>query len=84
MIILHCTVIGLLHNLIQTDFTVRVGEILADNGVEFGIDTLDAMVRANYPTCAKQSQHSANGNSRQQTTNARRWTKHSRVASCNG
>ena len=37
----------------QTDFTVRVGEILADNGVEFGIDTLDAMVRANYPDLRK-------------------------------
>ena len=32
----------------QTDFTVRVGEILADNNVEFDIDTLDAMGRANY------------------------------------
>jgi len=37
----------------QTDFTVRVGEILADNGVEFNIDTLDAMVRANYPDLRK-------------------------------
>ena len=37
----------------QTDFTVRVGEILADNGVEFDIDTLDAMVRANYPDLRK-------------------------------
>jgi len=37
----------------QTDFTVRVGEILADNGVEFDIQTLDAMVRANYPDLRK-------------------------------
>ena len=37
----------------QTDFTVRVGEILADNGVEFNIETLDAMVRANYPDLRK-------------------------------
>ena len=37
----------------QTDFTVRVGEILADNAVEFDIDTLDAMVRANYPDLRK-------------------------------
>jgi len=37
----------------QTDFTVRVGEILADNGVEFDLQTLDAMVRANYPDLRK-------------------------------
>jgi replication factor C small subunit len=37
----------------QTDFTVRVGEILADNAVEFDIETLDAMVRANYPDLRK-------------------------------
>ncbi len=37
----------------QTDFTVRVGEILADNKVQFDIDTLDAMVRANYPDLRK-------------------------------
>ncbi len=37
----------------QTDFTVRVGEILQDNGVKFDIDTLDAMVRANYPDLRK-------------------------------
>jgi replication factor C small subunit len=37
----------------QTDFTVRVAEILADNGVNFDIDTLDAMVRANYPDLRK-------------------------------
>ena len=37
----------------QTDFTVRVAEILADNSVSFDIDTLDAMVRANYPDLRK-------------------------------
>jgi replication factor C small subunit len=37
----------------QTDFTVRVGEILAENNVEFSIDTLDAMVRAHYPDLRK-------------------------------
>mgnify|MGYP001262905524 CR=1 FL=1 len=37
----------------QTDFTVRVGEILAENNVKFSIDTLDAMVRANYPDLRK-------------------------------
>ena len=37
----------------QTDFTVRVAEILADNTIEFDIDTLDAMVRANYPDLRK-------------------------------
>ena len=37
----------------QTDFTVRVGEILADNDVKFDIETLDAMVRANYPDLRK-------------------------------
>ena len=37
----------------QVDFTVRVGEILADNAVKFDIETLDAMVRANYPDLRK-------------------------------
>jgi DNA polymerase III delta prime subunit len=37
----------------QTEFTVRVGEILADNEVKFDLDTLDAMVRANYPDLRK-------------------------------
>ena len=37
----------------QTDFTVRVGEILQDNEVQFDIDTLDAMVRAHYPDLRK-------------------------------
>lgn len=42
-----------IENLDQTDFTVRVGEILADNKVEFDLDTLDAMVRAHYPDLRK-------------------------------
>jgi len=37
----------------QNDFTLRVGEILADNKVKFDIETLDAMVRANYPDLRK-------------------------------
>jgi len=37
----------------QVDFTVRVAEILADNEVLFDMDTLDAMVRANYPDLRK-------------------------------
>ena len=37
----------------QTDFTVRVAEILADNSAKFDIETLDAMVRANYPDLRK-------------------------------
>lgn len=37
----------------QTDFTVRVAEILVDNNVEFDMETLDAMVRANYPDLRK-------------------------------
>ena len=37
----------------QNDFTLRVGEILADNKVAFDIETLDAMVRANYPDLRK-------------------------------
>jgi replication factor C small subunit len=37
----------------QTEFTVRVAEILADNAVTFDIDTLDAIVRANYPDLRK-------------------------------
>ena len=37
----------------QTDFTVRVAEILVDNAVQFDMETLDAMVRANYPDLRK-------------------------------
>jgi DNA polymerase III delta prime subunit len=42
-----------IEDLDQTDFTVRVGEILAQNAVQFDIETLDAMVRANYPDLRK-------------------------------
>ena len=37
----------------QTDFTVRVGEILQDNEVKFDIDTLDAMALATIPDLRK-------------------------------
>lgn len=40
-------------NLDQTDFTVRVAEILADNDVEFDLETLDAYVKAAYPDLRK-------------------------------
>jgi DNA polymerase III delta prime subunit len=42
-----------INQLDQTEFTVRVGEILADNNVKFDLETLDAMVRANYPDLRK-------------------------------
>ena len=37
----------------QTEFTARIAEILIAEGVEFDLDTLDAMVRANYPDLRK-------------------------------
>ena len=37
----------------QTDFTVRVAEILAENSVEFDIATLDNYVKATYPDLRK-------------------------------
>ena len=37
----------------QTDFTVRVAEILAENGVDFDIATLDNYVKATYPDLRK-------------------------------
>tara|TARA_A100001011_G_scaffold330814_1_gene356875 strand:+ start:2143 stop:3075 length:933 start_codon:yes stop_codon:yes gene_type:complete len=42
-----------INQLDQTEFTVRVGEILADNNVKFDLETLDAMVRAHYPDLRK-------------------------------
>jgi len=42
-----------INQLDQTEFTVRVGEILADNNVRFDLETLDAMVRAHYPDLRK-------------------------------
>lgn len=35
------------------DFTFRVAEILADNGVQFDLDTLDSVVRGCYPDLRK-------------------------------
>ena len=37
----------------QTEFTVRAGQILAEEGVEFDIETLDLFVKANYPDLRK-------------------------------
>jgi DNA polymerase III delta prime subunit len=37
----------------ETDFTVRIAEILVENGVEFEIETLDNFVRASYPDLRK-------------------------------
>ena len=37
----------------QTMFAVRVGEILANEKVEFDMDTLDIYVKANYPDLRK-------------------------------
>lgn len=40
-------------NLDQTDFTLRVAEILAENAVEFDLGVLDSFVRATYPDLRK-------------------------------
>jgi|TARA_B100000959_G_scaffold278127_1_gene335896 DNA polymerase III delta prime subunit len=37
----------------QTEFTVRAGEILAKEGIDFELDTLDLFVRSNYPDLRK-------------------------------
>tara|TARA_B110000858_G_scaffold198164_1_gene262935 strand:- start:2470 stop:3384 length:915 start_codon:yes stop_codon:yes gene_type:complete len=37
----------------ETDFTVRIAEILVENGVQFEIETLDSFVRATYPDMRK-------------------------------
>ena len=37
----------------QTEFTVRAGQILAEEGVEFDIETLELFVKANYPDLRK-------------------------------
>ena len=37
----------------KTMFSVRAGEILANEGVEFSMDTLDIYVKANYPDLRK-------------------------------
>ena len=40
-------------NLDETEFMVRVGRILADEGVEFDIDTLTGFTKAHYPDLRK-------------------------------
>lgn len=37
----------------QTEFTVRAGQILAEEGVEFDMPTLELFVKANYPDLRK-------------------------------
>jgi hypothetical protein len=37
----------------QSDFTVKIVEILADNEIEFDIDTVDAYVKGQYPDLRK-------------------------------
>jgi DNA polymerase III delta prime subunit len=41
------------NNLDETDFTVRLGQILADEGREFDVDTLTNFVKATYPDLRK-------------------------------
>lgn len=41
------------HQLDVTDFTVRLGQILADESVEFDVETLESFVRATYPDLRK-------------------------------
>jgi DNA polymerase III delta prime subunit len=41
------------NNLDETDFTVRLGQILADEGCEFDVDTLTSFVKATYPDLRK-------------------------------
>jgi len=40
-------------NLDETDFTVRVGRILAEENIEFDVETLQAFVKAHYPDLRK-------------------------------
>ena len=42
-----------IQNLDQTEFIVRVGEILAKENIEFEIDVLDTYVKATYPDLRK-------------------------------
>ena len=37
----------------QTEFTARIAEILLEEGVDFDLDTLDAIVRSTYPDLRK-------------------------------
>ena len=41
------------HQLDETEFTVRVGQILEDEGVDFDVETLTNFVRATYPDLRK-------------------------------
>jgi DNA polymerase III delta prime subunit len=41
------------NNLDETDFTVRLGQILADEGREFDVETLTSFVKATYPDLRK-------------------------------
>jgi DNA polymerase III delta prime subunit len=41
------------NNLDETDFTVRLGQILADEGCDFDVDTLTNFVKATYPDLRK-------------------------------
>lgn len=41
------------NNLDETDFTVRLGQILADEGRDFDVDTLTSFVKATYPDLRK-------------------------------
>ena len=41
------------NNLDETDFTVRLGQILADENVEFDVETLTNFVKATYPDLRK-------------------------------
>ena len=53
------------HHLDETDFTVRLGQILADENVNFDVDTLQSFVKATYPDLRKAintaQQYSASG-----------------------
>jgi len=41
------------NNLDETEFTVRLGQILADEGADFDVDTLTSFVKATYPDLRK-------------------------------
>lgn len=41
------------HHLDETDFTVRLGQILADEGATFDVETLQSFVKATYPDLRK-------------------------------
>lgn len=41
------------NNLDETEFTVRLGQILADEGADFDVETLQSFVKATYPDLRK-------------------------------